>query len=187
MNRAPVPFRGHGRHGRKPGESRTGGRRAPCAAAASSAAPELIVDSLDEYLRAWWKRIRSGESGVLPIVVGLVLIVVIFQTQASTFLTAGNIVNLFVQAAVFVLLGLAETFALLLSEIDLSAGYVAAVGSVRDRRAPRRAEQLALVGRHPGRVRCHRGDRSVARHADHQAPPAVLRRHPGRTARSGKA
>jgi D-xylose transport system permease protein len=99
------------------------------AAAASSAAPELIVDSLDEYLRAWWKRIRSGESGVLPIVVGLVLIVVIFQTQASTFLTAGNIVNLFVQAAVFVLLGLAETFALLLSEIDLSAGYVAAVGA----------------------------------------------------------
>jgi D-xylose transport system permease protein len=103
---------------------------APAAAAAvGAAAPELVVDSLGEYLQAWGRRIRGGESGVLPILVGLAVIVVIFQTQASTFLSAGNIVNLFVQAAVFVLLGLAETFALLLSEIDLSAGYVAAVGA----------------------------------------------------------
>ena len=71
----------------------------------------------------------GGESGALPIVVGLVLIVIIFQIQNSNFLTAGNIVNLLVQAAVFILLGLAETFALLLSEIDLSVGYVAAVGA----------------------------------------------------------
>ncbi len=56
------------------------------------------------------------------------MIVVIFQVQEPKFLSAGNLVNLFVQAAVFVLLGLAEIFVLLLSEIDLSAGYVAGVG-----------------------------------------------------------
>jgi len=97
--------------------------------AAGAAAPELLVDSLGEFLQAWWRRIRAGESGVLPILVGLVVIIVIFQSQASKFLSAGNIVNLFVQAAVFVLLGLAEMFALILSEIDLSAGYTAAVGA----------------------------------------------------------
>jgi len=98
-------------------------------AAAIAAAPELIVDSLGEYLQARWRRIKAGESGVLPILIGLVVIVVIFQSQNSKFLSAGNIVNLFVQAADFVLFGLAEMFALLLSEIDLSAGYVAAVGA----------------------------------------------------------
>lgn len=99
------------------------------AVAAGAAAPELLVDSLGEYFRAWGKRIRGGESGVLPILAGLVVIVILFQSQAPKFLSAGNIVNLFVQAAVFVLLGLAEMFALILSEIDLSAGYTAAVGA----------------------------------------------------------
>ena len=42
--------------------------------------------------------------------------------------TAGNLVNLFVQAAQYILLGAAELFALILSEIDLSVGYVSAVG-----------------------------------------------------------
>ena len=49
----------------------------------------------------------------------------------------GNIVNLFVQAAFFILLGLAELFALILSEIDLSVGFVGAVGA---------AIPLALIG-----------------------------------------
>ncbi len=92
--------------------------------------PPELVGSLGEYFDAWWRRIRSGDSGALPIIVGLVLIIVVFQSLTSNFLTAGNIVNLIVQASVFVLLGLAETFALLLSEIDLSAGYVAAVGAM---------------------------------------------------------
>jgi len=80
-------------------------------------------------VHAWIKRIRSGESGALPILLGLVLIVVIFQVQQSKFLSAGNIVNLLVQAAFFVLLGLGETFALILSEIDLSVGFVAGIGA----------------------------------------------------------
>ncbi len=57
--------------------------------------------------------------------------------QSSAFLTAGNIVNLFVQAAFIVLLGMAELYALILSEIDLSVGFVGAVGA---------AIALALMG-----------------------------------------
>ncbi len=97
-------------------------------AGATDVPPEL-VGSFREYLTAWGRRVRGGDSGALPIIAGLILIVVIFQVQQSKFLSAGNLVNLLVQAAVFVLLGLAETFALLLSEIDLSIGYVAAVGA----------------------------------------------------------
>ena len=38
------------------------------AGGAGTTAPEVLADSLGEYLRAWGKRIRSGESGALPVV-----------------------------------------------------------------------------------------------------------------------
>jgi D-xylose transport system permease protein len=91
-------------------------------------APDVLADSLGDYLRAWGKRIRSGESGALPIIIGLIVICIFFEIQSSAFLTATNIVNLFVQAAFIVLLGMAELYALILSEIDLSVGFVGAVG-----------------------------------------------------------
>ena len=50
------------------------------------------------------------------------------------FLTAGNLVNLLVQAAVFSLLAMAEVFVLLLGDIDLSVGFVAAIGGASWRR-----------------------------------------------------
>jgi D-xylose transport system permease protein len=98
-------------------------------AALRLAAPEVLSDSLQEYVRAWLVRIRSGGSGALPIMGGLVALVIFFQIERSTFLTAGNIVNLLQQAAEYILFGVAEIFALLLSEIDLSVGYTAAVGA----------------------------------------------------------
>ena len=90
--------------------------------------PEL-TGSLGEYVRAVGKRIRSGESGVLPVLGGLILLVFIFQVQDSVFLSSGNLVNLLVQGSVFVLLGMAEIWVLVLGEIDLSVGYVAGVGA----------------------------------------------------------
>src|ERR1700747_160147 len=92
-------------------------------------APDVLADSLGDYLRAWGKRIRSGESGAVPVLTGLVLIVIFFQIEESTFLSAENLVNLFVQSTVFILFGAAEIYALLLSEIDLSVGAVAGVGA----------------------------------------------------------
>jgi D-xylose transport system permease protein len=98
-------------------------------AALIAAAPDVLAGSLSEFVAAWWRRIRAGESGALPILAGLLVIIVIFQIQQPKFLSAGNIVNLLVQAAFFILLGLAEIYALLLSEIDLSVGFVGAVGA----------------------------------------------------------
>jgi D-xylose transport system permease protein len=87
-------------------------------------------DTLAAHARRWWTGVRSGELGSLPIVVGLVIIAVIFQTKNSQFLTAGNMVNLMVQAAAYTTIAMGIVFVLLLGEIDLSVGYVSAVAGV---------------------------------------------------------
>ena len=94
--------------------------------------PELVAQTFGQYARAYAARIRNGESGVLPVVVGLVAIMVVFEVISPNhvFLSAGNLVNLFQQSAVFMVLAMAETFALLLGEIDLSVGFVGACGAV---------------------------------------------------------
>jgi D-xylose transport system permease protein len=97
--------------------------------AVAAASPELMANSLSEYARIWVRRVRSGESGALPVVIGLVLIVAYFQIKNSLFLSAGNLVNLITQAAFIMTLGMAEVFVLLLGEIDLSAGFNAALGA----------------------------------------------------------
>jgi D-xylose transport system permease protein len=94
--------------------------------------PEIVAQTLGAYFRAWAGRIRAGESGVLPVIVGLVAIMIVFEaiSPGHVFLSAGNLVNLFQQSAVFMVLAMAEGFALVLGEIDLSVGYVGAVGAV---------------------------------------------------------
>lgn len=92
-------------------------------------APTVLANNLGEYFRAWGQRIRNGESGALPVLIGIVVIVIFFQVKRSVFLSDGNLVNLLVQASIYIMLGAAETFALLLSEIDLSLGYGAGVGA----------------------------------------------------------
>jgi len=99
-------------------------------AAASEVPPELLAQSLGQYLRAWWLRVRGGDSGVLPVVLAIVVVAVSFQVANSTFLSAQNLVNLFEQSTVYMVLAMAEIFALLLAEIDLSVGLVMALGSV---------------------------------------------------------
>ncbi len=100
-------------------------------AAAADVPPELLAQSLGQYLRAWWLQIRSGNSGVLPVVLAIVVVAVSFQVANSQFLSALNLVNLFEQSTVYMVLAMAEIFALLLGEIDLSRpSLVMALGSV---------------------------------------------------------
>src|SRR5947209_4944345 len=93
-------------------------------------APELLAQSFGEYARAWVARVRGGDAGALPVVAGLIVISILFQSLNSKFLTAGNLVNLLLQGAVYMLLAMSEVYVLLLGEIDLSAGYVAGIGGV---------------------------------------------------------
>ena len=92
--------------------------------------PEIVAQSLGEFVRAYTARIMAGESGVLPVIVAMLAIVLVFTAISPNhvFLTAGNLVNLFQQAAVFMVLAMAEGFALVLGEIDLSVGFVGAIG-----------------------------------------------------------
>jgi len=101
------------------------------AAAAIEVPPELVAQSLSEWLRAWLTRIRSGDSGVLPVILALLIITIVFQAISPNhvFLSAGNLVNLFQQSAVFMVLAMGEIFVILLGEIDLSIAYAGGVGA----------------------------------------------------------
>jgi len=94
--------------------------------------PELLAQSLRQYLRAWWLRVRSGNSGVLPVVLAMVLVALIFEviTPEHAFLRPSNLVYIFGLSTVYMVLAMAETVVLLLGEIDLSVGAVALIGGV---------------------------------------------------------
>jgi D-xylose transport system permease protein len=98
--------------------------------AAADLPPELVAQSLGQYLRAWWLRVRSGDSGVLPVVLGIVIVAVSFQIANSKFLSPLNLVNLFGQSSIYMLLAMAVTFVLLLGEIDFSVGLVMGLSGV---------------------------------------------------------
>jgi D-xylose transport system permease protein len=98
------------------------------AAESAPAGLRPVKQTLGEYARGLWTRIKAGQSGVLPVVLGVILIAAIFQMQNPRFLSPGNLVNLLVQGSVFMLIGMGEVFVLLLGEIDLSLGFVAGIG-----------------------------------------------------------
>jgi D-xylose transport system permease protein len=100
--------------------------------AAAEVPPELVAQSLRQYLRAWWLQVRSGNSGVLPVVLAIVLVAVVFEviTPEHAFLRPSNLVYIFGLSTVYMVLAMAETVVLLLGEIDLSVGAVALVGGV---------------------------------------------------------
>ena len=102
------------------------------AAAVDVLPPEFVAQSLGQYVRAWGARVRSGDAGILPVVVALVAVVIVFTVVSPNhvFLSAANLVNLFDQSAVFIVLAVGEGFVLLLGEIDLSIGYVGAIGGI---------------------------------------------------------
>src|SRR5580698_7324815 len=99
------------------------------AEAALTSAPEVMADSLNEYTRIWLRRLRNGESGALPVIIGLIAIGAYFQISQHAFLSAANIANLMGQAGWIIAIAMAQAFVLLLGEIDLSIGFNAAVGA----------------------------------------------------------
>src|ERR1700730_2828346 len=66
---------------------------ASAGAAAAEVPPELLAQSLGQYLRAWWQRVRSGDSGVLPVVLGILIVAVVFElvTPENSYLRPSNL------------------------------------------------------------------------------------------------
>src|SRR3954454_15500512 len=74
----------------------------------------------------YWERVKGGDTGALPAIVGAVVLVIVFGIlQGDTFLTANNFANLLNQGAAIAVLAMGLVFVLLLGEIDLSAGFTA--------------------------------------------------------------
>lgn len=81
---------------------------------------------IGQAVRDYWSRIRGGDIGSLPAVLGLIALVVLFGAlEGSTFLSIFNFANLINQSAAIIVLAMGLIFVLLLGEIDLSAGFAA--------------------------------------------------------------
>ncbi|MDX6215888.1 MAG: D-xylose transport system permease protein [Frankiales bacterium] len=91
------------------------------------------VDTLPRGLRAaledYVVRVRRGDPGGLPAVLGLLVIGVLFSATTPLFLTAANIGNLMSQASFIALIALGLVFVLILGDIDLSAGATGGVAA----------------------------------------------------------
>jgi D-xylose transport system permease protein len=102
------------------------------AAATIAAAPHAIATghegSIGDQVRAQVQRIRAGEMGMLPALVGLIGLGILLAALSPFFLTRNNIANLMTQTAALMILAIALTFVIVLTEIDLSAGVTGGVG-----------------------------------------------------------
>jgi D-xylose transport system permease protein len=78
--------------------------------------------ALGAYARDYLARVRGGELGSIPAIVGLIVITVVFAVLHQGFLSAYNIEALVIQAAPIIVMAMGLIFVLLLGEIDLSAG-----------------------------------------------------------------
>lgn len=73
------------------------------------------------------RKMKAGDLGSMPVVVGLIIIWIIFQSLNSNFLTAGNLSDISVAMVGTGMIAVGIVFVLLLGEIDLSVGSVSGV------------------------------------------------------------
>ena len=84
---------------------------------------ETLKGATSNYL----SRVKSGDIGSLPAVLGLISLIAVFGAMSEFFLTNRNFANLLTQAAPVMVIAMGLVFVLLLGEIDLSAGYASGV------------------------------------------------------------
>jgi D-xylose transport system permease protein len=78
--------------------------------------------TISDWARDYLNRLRGGDMGSLPAILGLFVLFVIFSSLHDRFLTTYNMANLVVQSGSIIVLAMGLVFVLLLGEIDLSAG-----------------------------------------------------------------
>ena len=84
---------------------------------------ETLKGAASNYL----SRVKAGDIGSLPAVLGLVSLIAVFGAMSEFFLTNRNFANLLTQAAPVMVIAMGLVFVLLLGEIDLAAGYASGV------------------------------------------------------------
>ncbi|MDQ3405215.1 MAG: ABC transporter permease [Actinomycetota bacterium] len=101
--------------------------KADNAGAISDFGIDTTAQSTGEAVRDYVARLRGGELGSLPAILGLTVLVIVFWQVSETFLTLDNTANLIAQAAGKMIIAMGLVFVLLLGEIDLSAGTASGV------------------------------------------------------------
>jgi D-xylose transport system permease protein len=103
----------------------------------SSATPGEIAQATDPEaqtvrgaFRAYVERVKEGDVGSLPVIVGMIIIVAVFTAKVNVFFTAVNFNNLIVQMTGICLIAIGVVFVLLIGEIDLSIGYLSGLCGV---------------------------------------------------------
>ncbi|MGW0420661.1 sugar ABC transporter permease [Streptomyces sp. NPDC003015] len=103
----------------------------PTAAPVSVVDPRLLVR--EEGLKGYWteftRKVKGGELGSLPVVIGLIVIWAIFQFKNDRFLSADNLSNISYYMSATGMIAIGLVFVLLLGEIDLSVGSVSGLAS----------------------------------------------------------
>ncbi|WP_062984863.1 sugar ABC transporter permease [Nocardia anaemiae] len=87
------------------------------------------VGGVGAMITGFGRRVRSGDLGALPVLVGLVGIAVVFQTLNPVFLTSTNLVNLLYDSAAVGMISLGIVLVLILGEIDLSVGSLSGLSA----------------------------------------------------------
>jgi ABC-type xylose transport system permease subunit len=100
---------------------------------------ELAADLHDERLiqheglggavRGFFLRVRGGDLGSLPVVIGLILIWAIFQILNPNFLSSRNLVDLTMQSAATGTIAIGVVLVLLIAQIDLSVGSISGLAA----------------------------------------------------------
>jgi D-xylose transport system permease protein len=104
--------------------------------------PRGLRSAMEDYV----VRVRRGDPGGLPAVLGLLVIGVLFSATTPLFLTANNIGNLMSQASYIALIALGLVFVLILGDIDLSAGVTGGVAAGFAAQALRSGDLHRAVG-----------------------------------------
>jgi D-xylose transport system permease protein len=89
---------------------------------ASSFSLDVEERGISGAAREYVGKLRSGDPGALPAILGLIILAIIFSQVSDRFVSANNIGNLPGQGAYIAIIALGLVFVLLLGEIDLSAG-----------------------------------------------------------------
>ncbi len=101
----------------------------PDVADADSAAETRSDESFRDAAASYLQRVRGGDMGSLPAVLGLVVLFIVFGLANERFLSALNLANLVTQAGSICVLAMGLVFVLLLGDIDLSAGVAGGVSA----------------------------------------------------------
>jgi D-xylose transport system permease protein len=116
------------------GESATAGLTTSTSPAASERelaegdfARDAGAATVRDYVVDYVQRVRGGEVGALPAILGLIVLGIIFTLASDRFLSVANLANLVQQSGITVFIAMGLVFVLLLGEIDLAAGTASGV------------------------------------------------------------